>query len=182
MAPRDEQDEMELEQAENAKKGKSRFNWSTFAVAAGILGAQVIIVGLVMWLSSGPDTVDARPMIEKDGGSGVIINNGDVEELIIMGKATNTKRGATFFYRYKIYVIVSRQDLPAVREAVEMRKATLENIVRRVVARLEPKHLDDEPELVTLRRMLSEEFDQIFGPGTIKQLLVPEWTGIRADY
>lgn len=182
MAGDRKRDEMETDEDALGAKKKSRFSWGTFAVAAGILVVQVAVVGLVMLLSSGPSDASASGGGGATSTGGAAVQTNDVEELIVDGKATNTKRGVTFFYRYQIYVLVSKEDLPALRALVEKRKATLEDRVRSVVARLEPKHLDDDPDKVTLKRMLQEEFDQILGPGKIKSLVIPEWSPIRADY
>jgi len=164
------------ESEESAQPGRRRLPLTTLLVAAGVLLMEGTTVGVMMWLNRGPAAVsgaapESNPMAPSE----------DVEELILEGKAANTKRGATYVYRFKIHAVLAKQDVTAVRAMLEKRKATVEDTVRQVVARLDPKDLDEEPKLVTFRRVLVAELEPVFGPNRIKQLLVPEWSRIRVD-
>ncbi len=157
----------------------ARFSWATIIIVAAVVLMETCTVLIVMWLSSGPSEVAAASGVKADGS---VVQGDEIEELIVEGKAINTKRGVTYVYRFKIHATVAKGDLPAVHEVLERRRATIEDAVRQVIARLEPRDLDEEPELTALRRALSHEFEQLFGPERIKKLLVPEWTRMRADY
>jgi flagellar basal body-associated protein FliL len=170
-----ETDELEMD-AESSPKRK--VPWMTAAVIGGILLLEGLGLMLFMWLK-GPASATAEPIPNADG---TIVNSSDVEHLLVEGKAPNTKRGATFVYRYSIYGMVEQGDIEAVKKIMEKRKASVESRVRQVIARMEPKELDEEPELTTLKRLLIQEFEQIFGPGRIRNLVISNWIRHRADY
>ena len=157
---------------------KRKFPLTTLLVVVGVVVLEVGTVLVVMWLSKGPSHASADPVVKPDSTGQV---SEDVEELIVESKAANTKRGTTYVYKLKVHAVVAQKDLPAVRATMDRRRATIEDTVRQVIARLEPKDLDEEPELATFRRVLMHEFEPVFGPGKIKELLVPEWTRYKVE-
>ncbi|MCG3180662.1 MAG: hypothetical protein BIFFINMI_03025 [Phycisphaerae bacterium] len=176
--PRNEEEQVQPESEAAEKKPRNPKLVTALWVGGVLLGEAVLIV-LVMLLNGSPGQAQAKT--NGAGPAGVLASN-DCEELIVEGKAPNTKRGVTFLYRYEIYAYVSQDELDTVKKVMEKRKATIESTVREVIARMGPDELDKEPELTTLRRLLQQEFEGIFGEGKIKKIVVSNWIRLRADY
>ncbi len=152
---------------------------STLLVILGVLllagggGA----VGGVLLLHRGPAKASAEPVsseIKPAIGE-------DVEELLVEGKAPNLKKGSTYMYKFKVIAVLAKGDVAAIKSTLEKRKAAVDDTVRQSIARLEPRDLDEDPELGALRRVLLAEFEKIFGPDKIKQLIIPVWDRLRLD-
>lgn len=163
---------------DSAAKPARKLPMMTILVAAGVLLMEGSTVVVMMMINRGPGKahgqevkVESEPLAAAE----------EVEELLLEGKAANTKRGATYVYRFKIHAVLNKNDVSAVKGILEKRKATIDDCVRQVVARLDPKDLDEEPGLVTLRRVLIADLEPVFGSGKIRQLLVPEWSRVRVD-
>ncbi|MDD4891266.1 MAG: hypothetical protein PHU85_15200 [Phycisphaerae bacterium] len=166
------------EAGDEAVKPARKLPMTQIFVALGVLAMEAATVGVMMWVNRGPAAAHGQATrVEQN----VPPPCEDVEELIIEGKAANTKRGATYVYKFKIHAVLSKDDVAGVKGVLEKRKATIDDSVRQVVARLDPKDLDEEPGLVTFRRVLMAEMEPLFGAGKIKQLLVPEWGRVRVD-
>lgn len=147
------------------------------AIAAGVLVLEASTVLVIMWLNGGPAKAQGgQPAVAVQQA----LAGEDIEELLLEGRATNMKRGTTFVYRFRIYALLEKDQVETVRSIAERRKATVEDTVRQVVARLDPQDLDD-PKLVAFRRVLMSELEPVFGAGRIKQLLVPEFPRTRVD-
>jgi len=177
--PRKKPAAKEAEAEAQADKPKRKLPWTTLMVVAGVLLLEAGTIIVVMILNDSPASVSAQPIIASDGS---VLRSDDVEELLADGKAANVKRGVTFLYRYRIYAVVSKDSVEDFRKILEKRRATIEDMIRQVIGRLEPKELDEEPGLTTVKRVLTEDFEQVFGSGMIKQLKFPDWTRLRADY
>jgi hypothetical protein len=147
------------------------------AVGLGVLVMEATTVAVMMWLGGGP--AKARGGVV--AADAVSPAGEEVEEVLLEGKAANTKRGTTYLYVFRIYALLDKGDVEFVKTTLDRRRASIEDIVRQVVARLDPKDLDDDPKLVTFRRVLMTELEPIFGANRIKQLLIPEVTRRRMD-
>ena len=166
------------EQESAAATGRRGLPWKTLAIAGGVLLMEAATVVTMTMVSKGPAAASAgTPVAEKSP----LAPTEDVEVLILEGKAANTKRGITYVYRFKVHAVLDKNEEANVNATLEKHKAAVEDSVRQVVARLDPKDLDEEPKLVTFRRVLMGELEPVVGANKIKQLLVPEWSRIRVD-
>jgi len=169
--------QVSADQESAAPAGRRGLPWKTLAIAGGVLLMEAATVVTMMMVNKGPSSAAGSSVAEKSP----LAPTEDVEVLILEGKAANTKRGITYVYRFKVHAVLDKKDEANVNSTLEKHKAAVEDSVRQVVARLDPKDLDEEPKLVTFRRVLMGELEPVVGANKIKQLLVPEWSRIRVD-
>jgi len=146
----------------------------------------VILIGAVMALegvgvfflakviSPGPASVEAAE--SKGGEKGAVDGNVDhyAELELAECRPSNMMSGRFVTFQIRVSGLVDQKDLERAGKMVSAKRARIEDGVNTVFRSAEPKHLS-EPELVTMKRRLKHEFDQIFGDDQlIKQVLIPQ--------
>jgi len=97
-------------------------------------------------------------------------------------RVPNCNGSRTLLYSVKVAARVHSKEKDEVREFLEMRKSTIEDIISRVIRSAEEKHLA-EPGLETLKRQVRFELSTLIGDEhKIEQILIPECMPIPAGF
>ncbi|MEK6644971.1 MAG: hypothetical protein AABZ08_13805 [Planctomycetota bacterium] len=157
------------------KKGKMM----TFALFGGVMLIEgVAIFATMKMLGHEPDpTVGMEPLAPTTKPWE------ESSELPVASVRVPNSNGArTMLYSVKVAARVNHKDKDEMREFLEKRKSTIEDVISRTIRSAEEKHLA-EPGLETLKRLVRYELNTLVGEEhKIEQILIPECMPIPAGY
>lgn len=156
--------------AETAPK-KKRFG--TVAIVAVVMVVEGVALFAVMKMMGGKPEHAAAAEAAEPVARPVL----DDEEIqVVQLRALNVKSGRPVLYNLKVFVRVSADKADAIRKTFEKKRATIEDIIARIVRSAEPTHLSEDG-LETLRRQIHFELGRICSEESgITEILIPECT------
>jgi flagellar basal body-associated protein FliL len=165
--------------AASASGAKPKGKAGTFAVFGGVM----LIEGLAIFagmkfLGSEPDPTH--------GMQEMVPTTKPWEEskelAIAQVRVPNNNGARTVLYSVKIVLRVHHDDATKVKEFMENRKNTIDDLVGRVIRSADEKHFA-EPGLETLKRQIGFELSTLLGDEhVIEQVLIPECTPLPAGF
>ena len=106
-----------------------------------------------------------------------------VELKVVEFKAPNKQSGRSYIYDVSIYLSTKGEHKQKVEATITDRDALIKDRIRTIIAQCDPEKLGGaEPELVTLRRQVKSQLEEIIGEGLIEEVLVPRCIQYRTDY
>ncbi len=140
-------------------------------------------IGLMMYLSGGPKTVEG---VELQADAAADLNK-PVELLLIKDKFPNLQTGPHFLYDFEAYIIVKAGDNAgdALKKRLESMKAQTQMDVATIVRRAHPSYFE-EATLATLRRQIQAALDERLtdaeGTPLVQDVLITRCIPFRADF
>lgn len=105
-----------------------------------------------------------------------------VEMPVAKVRVPNNNGARTVLYSVNVVLSVHHAEADRIREFMENRKSTIEDVISRVIRSADEGHLA-EPGLETLKRQIRFELSTLFGDDkAIEQVLIPECTPIPAGF
>lgn len=145
-------------------------------ILIGIMTVEAVVVFvLVKHFAGGPVPAEAAPV------HGIVLPQGAtrpqvVEVEVVRLRAQNERSQRQLTYDLSVYVSVTDANKDKVSEALQRRKATIQDRLSRVVRAAEPERFV-EPDLRSLRKQFQAELSQIVGEeGLIQEVLIPSIT------
>lgn len=158
-----------------AKKGKTL----TLAIVGGamLLEGAAIFAGMKMFGHEPDPTVGMEPLAPTTKPW-----EESLEMPVVSVRVPNSNGARTMLYSVKVAARVHSKERDEVKEFLERRKSTIEDVISRVIRSAEEKHLA-EPGLETLKRQVRFELNTLIGDEhKIEQVLIPECMPIPAGY
>ncbi|MCY2955385.1 MAG: hypothetical protein NTU53_25945 [Planctomycetota bacterium] len=156
-----------------------------------ILEAVVLFAGF-KYMNMGPASAKGAELGNADGkaakaggnGGSAKINSKKLVELKVVDfKAPNKHNGRGYLYDVSIYAATKSEFKEKVETAITERDALIKDRIRTIIAQCDPEKLGGaEPELVTLRRQIKSQLEEILGEGMVEEVLVPRCIQYRMDY
>lgn len=158
-----------------AKKGKA----GTFAIFGGVM----LIEGVAIFAAMKMFGHEPDPTVGMETLAPTTKPWEESLELPVASvRVPNCNGSRTLLYSVKVAARVHSKEKDEVREFLEMRKSTIEDIISRVIRSAEEKHLA-EPGLETLKRQVRFELSTLIGDEhKIEQILIPECMPIPAGF
>jgi flagellar basal body-associated protein FliL len=153
---------------------------ATFGIFGGIMIVEAVAIFMCMKLmGKEPD-----PTLGVEHG--LVTTTKPWEESHELPVATvrvpNSNGSRTMLYNVKVVVRVNHKDQAKVKEFLENRKNTIEDIIGRVIRSADERHLG-EPGMETLKRQVRFELNSLLGDEkTIEQVLIPECMPIPTGF
>ena len=151
----------------------------TFAIFGGVMVIEgLAIFGVMKMFGHEPDpTVGLEPMAPTTKPW-----DDSLELPVASVRVPNNNGARTMLYSVKVAARVAFKEKEDVRQFLERRKNTLEDVISRVIRSAEERHLA-EPGLETLKRQVRFELNALIGDEhKIEQVLIPECMPIPAGY
>ncbi len=97
-------------------------------------------------------------------------------------RVPNSSGSRTFLYNVRVVIRVHHKDHDKVKEFMESRKNTIEDVIGRVIRSADERHLA-EPGLETVKRQIRYELGSLLGDESlIEQVLIPECMPLPTGY
>jgi len=165
-------------QQEQEKKG---FPLKTLLILFAVLVIEGVAISAVFVAFGGPADVKAQGAAMDEAAWA----QQPVEELVVIDRFPNTKRGRTYIYDTEVYIVVQRKIQDKIREQLDGMAAQVGDDIRTIIGRAEPSHLL-EPTLATIRRQIKAALDERLGrdeegQSCVQQVVITKFTQFRAD-
>jgi flagellar basal body-associated protein FliL len=162
-----------------APAGKAKGKMGTIAIFGGVMLIEgVAIFACMKFLGSDPDPTH--------GMQEMVPTTKPWEEskelALAQVRVPNNNGARTVLYSVKIVLRVHHDDASKIKEFMENRKNTIDDIISRVIRSADEKHFA-EPGLETLKRQIGFELSTLLGDEhVIEQVLIPECTPLPAGF
>ena len=137
------------EQNADKQKKKGGMPLKTVLILAAVLIGEGVMITAAFMMYGGPANVQADPAVADEAAKA----EQPVEILVADQRFPNTKRGRTYLYDTKIFIVVKRKNEEQITAKVELMSAQISSDIREIIGHADPNHLL-EPTLATLRRQV----------------------------
>jgi len=174
--------------AKNAKtestpvpEAKKKLPLKTVLILVGALVLEAAVIAGVFMLAGGPTRAKAEGAVEDRQAE----SHRSVELLVIEDRFPNNRRGVTYLYDTRVFVVVRKMHEEDTTRFIESAKAQISNDIRLIISQAEPSQLL-EPTLATLTRQIRAALDQRIpvdeeGKSRIEEVLIPKFIQIKAN-
>jgi flagellar basal body-associated protein FliL len=162
---------------EEKKDAPKKSGMKVMLAAAVVVVLEAATVGTTVKLSSGPRAA----MAEHPTTASSAPAERDVEVKLIDAKLPNSRSGRVWLYDLSVVAKVSEKNKEKTTELFAQREAEIRDKVRTIIASSDPKALNEEPGLETIRRQISYQLEQDIGKDMIKEVLIPKCLPIRTE-
>jgi flagellar basal body-associated protein FliL len=152
---------------------------TTFAIFGGVMLVEgVAIFACMKFLGNDPDpTLGMQEMVATSRPW-----SQSVELPMAKVRVPNNNGARTVLYSVSVVLSVHHGDADRIKEFMENRKNTIDDVISRVIRSADEGHMS-EPGLETLKRQIRYELGTLFGDDkAIEQVLIPECTPIPAGF
>jgi flagellar basal body-associated protein FliL len=156
---------------------KKSGNFKVLLAAVVVVALEAVTVVATVKLTSGPRAAIA----EQPVATSTAPAERDVEVKLIDAKLPNGKSGRVWLYDLAVVAKVSEKNKEKLTGLFAEREAEVRDKVRVIIASADPKALNEEPGLETVRRQISYQLEQSIGRDMIKEVLIPKCTPIRTE-
>lgn len=158
------------------KKGK----FMTIGIVGGVMLVEGISIFMVMkFLGTEPDPTQG---MEHEAPATTKPWEESQEIQVAQVRVPNSSGSRTFLYNVRVVIRVNHKDHDKVKEFMDGRKNTIEDVISRVIRSADERHLA-EPGLETVKRQIRFELGSLLGDESlIEQVLIPECMPLPTGY
>ncbi len=167
--------------AEATPQQRKKLPLKTVLVLAAVLLLEAAAISTAFLVAGGPAGAQAQG-ITPDHEAEL---QQPAELLVLEDRFPNNKRGTTYIYDTRIFVVVRKKHESDIAKQIESMKAQISDDVRLLISQAEPSQLL-EPTLATLKRQIRAALDQRLTPdeegnSRVDEVLVTKFIQIKAS-